>query len=230
MVTRKKFLNFAFTLVEILIVSSIIGAITIFTASNGPTQLKKVRDSVRKSDIDLIKKAIEEYYQDVECYPQTIPTCKNSLMSGDLKVLANIPCDPKTKLSYTYVPETSSCPKWYQLYANLEYESDHIIQKIGCSNGCGPECKFNYGASSPNQKLTQFCQTVQNSQNNTPSNSPTPMPKIDQYVCSQNGNCEIFANPDKSGCPNIYVNDPTCQGACSKTANRCHDARGKKNQ
>jgi len=205
---------FGFTLVEILIVFAIIGLLSIFSAIYGPAQLQKARDAVRKQQIDRIKGAIEEYYQDEDCYPQTIPNCKNSISNGNLVLLDRIPCDPLNKLSYTYVPEIAVCPKSYQLYANLEYLQDKIIDKIGCRNGCGPECQFNYGTASSNEKLNPFCEGE-------------PTENQLQFVCSPSGSCEIYQSPEESGCPDIYLNDPACQNKCSDPKNRCHDARGK---
>lgn len=222
----------AFTLVEILVVSAVIGLVSIFSIVNGQTQLQKTRDAVRKSNIDRIKLAIEEYYQDQECYPQALPACGNSFQDGNMTIIDNIPCDPTEKLSYTYVPETSNCPKSYQLYATLEYKSDGIIDKIGCRNGCGPECQFNYGVASTNEKLNPFCSTdsvlntTATSSPQVPANHPTD---VIQYVCSPNGNCEAYSNPEISDCPNVYVNDPFCQGTCEDRRQRCHDARGKNN-
>lgn len=220
-----------FTLVEILVVLTIIGGLTFFSAVSGPVQLQKARDSVRKSQIDRVKKAIEEYYTDTNCYPQTIPTCTNSVVSEDMIYLDKIGCDPKTRLSYTYVSEISECPKWFQLYGNLEYIQDKIIDKIGCRNGCGPDCGFNYGMSSPNQNLDPYCKNIAAAvpePGGTPG--PTTIPETPlQYVCAPDGTCEVFANPGLSGCPDIYINDPLCQGACIKKINTCHDARGKTN-
>ncbi|MFZ3301892.1 MAG: type II secretion system protein [Microgenomates group bacterium] len=210
----------AFTLVEILVVLSIIGVITIFSAVNGPTQLAKARDAVRKSHVDRIKKSIEEYYQDKNCYPTAIPACGNSFLEGSTVLIDKIPCDPTNSLSYTYVPETSNCPKSYQLYANLEYLADRIIDKIECRNGCGPDCQFNYGVASPNEKLNPFC---------LQSATPAPQESISQYVCAPNGTCEVYVDPEISDCPNVYVNDETCQNTCSDPKQRCHDARGKVN-
>ena len=220
-----------FTIVEILVVLTITGVITIFSAVNGPTQLQKVRDAVRKSHIDRVKKAIEEYHQDTNCYPQTIPTCTNSVSNENLVYLDKIGCDPKTNLSYVYVAEISECPSWYQFYGNLEYTSDKIIDKVGCREGCGPDCGFNYGVSSSNQNLDPYCKhltATPEPSNGTPQ--PTVIPIVPlQYVCAPAGTCEVFANPGLSGCPDIYINDPTCQEACYQKRNRCHDARGKTN-
>ncbi|MDO8341197.1 MAG: prepilin-type N-terminal cleavage/methylation domain-containing protein [Candidatus Woesebacteria bacterium] len=228
---KTKNLNKGFVLIELLIVLTIVGVISVFSAVNGPTQLQKVRDAVRKSQIDRVKKAIEEYHQDTNCYPQTIPTCTNSINNEELVYLDKIGCDPKTKLSYTYVSEISECPKWYQLYGNLEYTLDKIIDKIGCREGCGPDCRFNYGVSSSNQNLDPYCKYLTASPvpgGGTPGPTTIPEPPL-QYVCAPNGACEVFENPNLSGCPDIYINDPLCQGACDKKVNTCHDDRGKTN-
>lgn len=225
----KKFAR-SFTLVEILVVLTLISAVSVYSFQQIPVQLQKARDAVRKNQINLIKKGIEEYYQDSGCYPETIPSCKNALVLGDLVINDSLPCDPETKLSYTYVPEVSDCPKWFQIYGNLEYTQDKIIDKIGCRDGCGPNCQFNYGAASTNQNLNPFCSQSQGSNQSDPVPTSTPAPvNNDQYVCSPNGSCEIYMNPELSGCPDIYLNDPTCQSACSDKNNRCHDARGKVN-
>ena len=231
MIKKNKKIILGFTLVEILVVLTLIAGVSVFSAVQVPIQLQKSRDAVRKGGLDTMKKAIDEYYQDANCYPQTVPTCTNSLILGSLVINDNLPCDPKTALSYTYVPEISECPKWFQLYANLEYTQDKIIDKIGCRYGCGPDCQFNYGVSSPNQNLNPFCQAEipTSPPESSPDPSPSPQPEQLQYVCSPSGVCEVYANPELSGCPDVYLNDPLCQDACPIRENRCHDARGKTN-
>lgn len=221
----------AFSLVEILVTLAVIGALGVFSTTTIPGQLQKARDSVRKGNIDRVKKAIEEYYSDANCYPIALSVCGNSISLGDLQILDKIPCDPETKLSYVYVSETANCPKWFQLYGNLEYTSDKIIDKVGCRGGCGPDCQFNYGVASTNQKLNPYCSLTTPSPSGETSPIPTstsaPGPGPQQYVCAPGGACEIYANPEISGCPDIYPNDPTCQNQCSQKEKRCHDSRGK---
>lgn len=178
--------------------------------------------------------AIDEYYEDTNCYPIAIPTCTNPLIDEDPKLLPTIPCDPQTKLSYVYVSEDSECPAWFQFYGILEYEPDPIIDRVGCRNGCGPGCQFNYGVASTNQKLNPFCEDLEPS----PSPDSTSAPEEDdeaeeregtplQYVCAPAGRCEVYVNPERSGCPDIFPNDPTCQDQCEDMKNWCHDERGK---
>jgi len=215
----------AFTLVEILTVLAVISGLIIFSVTAIPLQLAKARDSVRKSNIRRVATAIEEIYQDTNCYPESIPLCTYPLKQGDLTIINKIPCDPKTKSSYVYVPETTDCPKWFQLYGILENSEDRIIKKVGCTNGCGPACQFNFGIASTNQVLDPYCNEI----SPTPGPSPEPTETVDQYVCSPGGACEIYINPELSGCPDIYINDSTCQEKCEYKEYRCHDARGKTN-
>lgn len=218
-------------LIELLIVMVVFALFFLAVFMFMPAQVARARDAVRKSNIDKLTKFIEDYYSDTDCYPVSIPLCGNSYTTGDRTYLVNIPCDPKTKNSYVYVSEISSCPKWYQLYGNLEYSADTAIDKLGCRNGCGPECQFNYGAASSNVRLNSLCRDatpVAPEPSPGPTNPPSGGPL--QYVCAPGGACEAFMYPELSGCPDIYLNDPTCQGGqCSSPKNRCHDARGKTN-
>lgn len=204
-----------FTLVEVLIVLTVLIVIFIISSMAIPKQLMKARDAVRKGQLDSFKKAVDIYYQDAECYPRSVPACKNPLVLGDSVIKDHLPCDPKTNLSYSYITDLSSCPSWFQIYTNLEVTEDKIIEKVGCSEGCGPDCQFNYGVSSSNQKLDPLCTVYE---------EPPP---VQQYVCAPGGSCEVFVDPYISGCPNIYPDDPTCQDACSDPHKRCHDASGK---
>jgi len=226
-----KFSLRGFTLVEILTVVALIVILAFFVLLNVPAQIAKARDAERKGSIDEIGKFIEEYYADTNCYPISIPTCTNPLVLGDKSYISYLPCDPTTRNSYVYVSEISSCPSWFQLYGNLEYTQDKIIDTLGCRNGCGPMCQFNYGIASSNVRLNFLCQNSSATPN--PSIPPTSDPGLEipllQYVCAPGGACEAFLFPELSGCPDIYLDDPSCQGQCSDPKNRCHDSRGKTN-
>lgn len=216
-----------FTLVEILTVIVLVGSLVALSLINVPAQIAKARDAERKGSVDKIGKFIEEYYMDSGCYPISIPTCGNPLVLGDKTYISSLPCDPKTENSYVYVSEIASCPSWFQLYGNLEYTQDSIIDSLGCRNGCGPKCQFNYGVASSNVRLNPFCQ------DGLATLGPTPTPALEapklQYVCAPGGACEAFLYPELSGCPDIYLDDPTCQNQCGDPKNRCHDSRGKMN-
>lgn len=203
-----------FTLVELLVVLTLISLLIFASYLSVPTILMRARDAVRKANIERVGRALEEYYQNHDCYPSAIPTCRNPIQDGNLTLLSGIPCDPFTKLSYVYVNDGSKCSSWYQLYGNLEYGKDKIIDRIGCREGCGPDCQFNYGRSSTNQDLNPYC-------------GANPAPPPGQYVCSPGGACEVYEDPERSGCPDIYIDDPTCQNKCADKIYRCHNASGK---
>lgn len=214
------------TLIEYLIVIAIIAVLTVFAVLSIPQQISKARDALRKNHIRTVASAIEEYSDDKGCYPVSLPLCGNSFQNGDDILVRSLPCDPKTKNSYVYVAQGGNCPGWFQLYGILENSADPIIAKVGCTNGCGPNCQFNFGRASTNQILDPFCRI-------DPPPEEAPLPSIEetvkQYVCSPAGVCEDYANPEASGCPDIYPDDATCQNKCEDRNFRCHDARGKTN-
>lgn len=211
-------------MVEIITILVIIATLIIFFYLNVPTILARARDAKRKIDIKKMAIAISEYYEDANCYPQAIPNCNYSFKENGLTLMSDIPCDPKTDLSYVYIPETKECPSWFRLYTNLEYEEDKIIDKVNCRNGCGPKCQFNYGTSSSNQDLNPYCKAEEGDGDSPPDQEDDPL----QYACTPGGACEVYEAPELSGCPDVYIDDPTCQEKCGEKENRCHDAKGKK--
>lgn len=70
-----------FTLMEILIVVAVIGLIAgaVIMLLNPFTQLEKAYDAKRKKDLSLLKKAIEEWYNDKGCYPKPEEICYTPL-------------------------------------------------------------------------------------------------------------------------------------------------------
>lgn len=131
-----------FTLIEIVIVVTIIALLTVLGMGFFKTQLYKSRDARRKADIKKIQIAAEEYEKDHDCYPKSI-ACKPG--TGLQPYIAQIPCDPLNKASYYLDLEGSSCPSWYRIYARLENEKD-----LNIVYGSGPANSFNYVAGSPN--------------------------------------------------------------------------------
>lgn len=138
-----------FTLVEVLIVVSIVAFLAGMSIYLLSSQIFKGNDAKRKSDINRIQIAIEEYEKDNDCYP-TAQTVSCTPDTGLRPYLDKTPCDPKTKSSYYYENDGSICPRWYKLYANLENEKDAYITQLGCTEGCGPGAAYNYYVASPN--------------------------------------------------------------------------------
>lgn len=143
---RKK--KTGFTMIEVLVVVTILAiATTTGIVTMQGTQLNS-RDARRKSDLEKIKVALEDYYNDNQCYPAagSLDVCGDSNLDPYLK---EIPCDPRTKNAYGYLPEPDAC-KGYRVYAGLENTDDEAITNLGCggADGCGYGTGFNYGISS----------------------------------------------------------------------------------
>lgn len=220
----------SFTLIEMLIVLAILGVLLLVgSALAVPAQLKKARDAGRKIDFKAIASALNQYYDSEGCYPSTLPSCHNPLVLGANSYLQAMPCDPRLKTSYIYLTNGNSCNQWFKLYTNLENLSDRNIDDVGCRLGCGPQCQYNYGVASPNIGLDKCLQqpTTEPTSEIPISRTPTPI----QYACSpgggQEGLCEMFDDPQRSQCPKVYPNDPTCAGECSEKENKCKDSSGK---
>ena len=64
-----KFNNYGFTLVELLVVISIIGILSSFAMVSLNTARMKARDALRKGDMAQLRTALNLYYDDYEGYP-----------------------------------------------------------------------------------------------------------------------------------------------------------------
>lgn len=210
---RKKYRKIkAYTLIEVLIVMVLLAMLMFFSFFLISTQLKKARDARRKMDLHKIKNKLEVFYYSKKAYPEELPDCGEPLKLGKEEVISLMPCDPKSKVSYEYVVDSGS-GAWFKIYTKLENLDDKIIDEIGCFGGCGPDCVYNYGVTSPNTSLDK-CEG----------------PPI-LYACSPGGgelgHCERYDDPELSLCPKVYSNDPTCNSECSIRDNRCKNSAGK---
>jgi len=222
----------ALSLIEILIVISILGVISMLIAIPISAQLQKARDARRKLDVNIIQESLEQYYDSTNCFPERLPECGKSLVLGNSDILSEVPCDPKNKSFYPYITTGENCSPYFKLYAKLERNDDLNIKMSGCEYGCGPNCAYNFGVSSPNVSLDYCDPPITLSPTELgPSSTPSPTPI--QYVCTPasgphpEGQCEPYAIPTLSECPKIYPNDPTCQYGCYIKENRCKNAKGK---
>jgi general secretion pathway protein G len=137
-----------FTLMELLIVITIIGLLMAASVTNWFAQLQKSFDSKRKADLYKIKNAFNEYYNDFGSYPGTtiLNSCGGSVLSN--QGLRSIPCDPESKKPYIYenlIPgDTTS---GFRIYTTLKVKADPDIERLGCNPTCrAPTCATcNYG-------------------------------------------------------------------------------------
>lgn len=193
---------------EVLLVITIGGLIFYLANLFVSAYMLKARDSRRKLNLERIKTALYDYYFDSDCFPKTLPACGGNLGFTNGSYLGNFPCDPKS-MSYGYQTEDKECSQWFKILTNLENLEDSGIDKVGCRNGCGPNCEYNYGLSSTNIKVNQGC--------------------VKYYACTPSGYCQEFTDPEASQCPRVFENNSTCNNICDQRENRCHDERGKKN-
>lgn len=240
-----------FALLELLVVMGIIGLLVPFGFGSIKVQTERARDFRRKSDLQDIKIAMEQYYSAANAFPATIPFCGESFQYKSDLLLREFPCDPLTRAPYTYLTDSLIEYQWYKVYTHLERHDDTIIEQIGCQDGCGPECAYNYGVASTNISITACIwatplptstpeptaiptiSTLPTDVTTPTSMIPTSTPQPTQlnYVCApgggDEGSCEVFDDPDRSLCPFVYLNDPTCQNQCYDKENKCKNSSGK---
>lgn len=230
---RRRSFSAGLSLIEIIISVAILAILTTIALIFFQLQIARSRDARRKADLERIKVAFEEYYNDYNCYPD--PGILNNCNGTDLQpYLAAIPCDPWTGEPYLYVPDQNNQCRAYRVLTQLEDPTDPAIARLNCD---GPEqCNYgdgyNYGVSS-GQPVKGDGTYIPPSPNPTPSPavSPSPTPSVSPspspsgtpdfyYACDGEGACNIYHDPEAAGCP-ITFQDPNCANACGNLANRC---------
>lgn len=152
---------FGFTLVELLVVISIIGILTMIGAVAYSGAQKKARDTQRKTEIDALSKALIMYYNDNGVFPdlgvEELTTEGVGLTGpGGIVYMAEIPVDPKNESPYLYVYKYTNTPKKvFNLFVNLENKSDSQCVSPGYSVA-SVGVSFCYGVSSPNLTLQSW--------------------------------------------------------------------------
>ena len=91
--TKKK----GFTLIEIIIVFTLIGILVGLGIPQYTTSVKRAREVILKEDLFQMRKLINQYYTDKGKYPVSLQTLV------DEQYLRSIPIDPITKSSQTWV-------------------------------------------------------------------------------------------------------------------------------
>ena len=90
-----------FTLVELIVVLSIIGILLMLAIPRFATSIKNAREAVLKEDLHVLRAAIDSYTMDKQKAPQSLD---DLVQDGYLKV---IPEDPMTHSKDTWVTDTS---------------------------------------------------------------------------------------------------------------------------
>lgn len=204
-------------MIEIVIVVTIVAILAVIFSSAYTGQLKKSRDGKRKADMQKIKTAFEDYYNDNGCYPLNTSVFENC-GSKDLYEdggfspwLISVPCDP-LGIAYHVVVENSPCPSQYGIYTNMEYDKDPQVQANDCYAGCGD---YNFGYSSDNVNPGDLLGPDETGPTNTSAPAATPTTVVDCGLgCYRYDAIQEVCNGDVGSCiaPNCYVGQ--CNPAC----------------
>lgn len=214
-----------FTLIEVLIVAAIIGLLVLVATLSMRNQRLKAEDARAKSDLERLKIAFEDYYNDFNCYPPAEwfdeeADCGQDYLAPYLNTL---PCDRQTGLPYALERGGAGGCAWYKLYATLSYADSTTCTPTGSLLG-------NYGVASSNTTVTPACSLfaspspTPSAPGASPGSSPTPTPSAPAspppsyppgttlYYCQDIGNCTSY-EPATQTCTPTYLNDPNCGGS-----------------
>jgi general secretion pathway protein G len=114
MTARRKRPQNGFTLIEIIIVLTLIGILLGLALPQYKYSLKKAREAVLKEDLFVFRKLIGQYYMDKNKYPTSLQALV------DDGYLPNIPIDPMTKKADTWV-EVRENPNFEEMVPNMEF-------------------------------------------------------------------------------------------------------------
>lgn len=211
----------AFTLVEFIIVITLLMLMAIITVSalNPGMLTEKGRDAQRKKDAGRIRVAFEEYFNDKGCFPtQATIDALECNESGFKPWLSIWPCDPNGQKYYVFT-DGSNCPRSYQILVNLKNRQDKQIQSgwydqstnIKFGDGSLTINDVNYGVSSQN--------TAWNAES-VPAHCYTSFTGC--YTSPSPGTCNAL--PSGTDQLNSYVNEDClseCMVSCCNSGKIC---------
>lgn len=122
----KKFLPKGFTLIELMVVITIIAILSLVGLVIYSSVQKNARDTKRKGDIAAIATALEANYTSGSTTPYPIPTT-GMFASGA------IPTDPQTAATYTGIPTAAAAT--YTVCATLEGTTGNATSNAGAGLG-----------------------------------------------------------------------------------------------
>jgi len=147
-----------FSLIELLVVITIISILTLVTVSQFQNAKKKSNDVARKGDLNSVTKALQMFYADYGYFPSDAnPGQINGNWGGQLSDNASTPYVYMKVLprenyltSFPYCYKTSVDLKKYALFAQLENTNDSECGHAYICNGV----TYCYGVVSPNSSLS----------------------------------------------------------------------------
>lgn len=132
---KKNNFKFSFTLIEIIVVITIISLLLSGSLVSYRTILTSSLDTRRKTDIETIRSALELYRNNNSSYPSSL----EKLISDDAGrvYLKTLPKDPKTEQDYMYSAKPTNCNEntsictSYTLSATLESGKIYLTDPYG---------------------------------------------------------------------------------------------------
>ena len=157
-------LHLGFTLVELLVVISILGILATLVAGNYRSAKFRGSDAMRKSDLKQMAIALEAFMNDYGVYPAVssgkITGCpypagvctwgSGEFTDGKTVYFKEIPADPSTRQNYVYRLVSN---QKFQLFAKLENTQDKDIILTNYDCGTGVNC--NYAVTGSNTTATE---------------------------------------------------------------------------
>lgn len=206
----------AFTLIELLIVVSIVALLVMAGIFTFRSQRDKADNAKVRSDLHRLQIAFEDYYNDHNCYPPPdwfdgVEDCQSEVFKP---YLSAIMCEKKTGLPYALETDATGC-KWYTLTGEFSYAE---IQP-NCDGGPCESTTYLVGSSN----ISPVIPTPTPSATPTPIPSPTPSPTSNPsapFYCQAIGNCSSY-NTSEFICSPAYSN-PFCDpDRCATTVSTC---------
>ncbi len=151
-----------FTLVELLVVISIIAVLTMVTMGSFVESQKKSRDGARKTNLKSLSEAINLYYADTGSFPPSISFGSDLVRTDGTIYMKKTPSEKSSGVSLLQYT-VSSTRKSFKLYTNLENDSDKDCTCYLTTSGKTPTC------SSLNYTITKGCGYIISSPNILPT-------------------------------------------------------------
>lgn len=129
-----------FTLIEVLIVISLIGTLSLLGLNGFQKISRGGRDALRKTELEKIRSAAEVYKSETNVYPPETSTCMAYLSESYIKPY---PADPMVP-TYTYCYKRLT-DLTYDICAHLE--NGDTADYCGATTACGANC--NYAVTNP---------------------------------------------------------------------------------
>lgn len=167
------------TLVELLVVVTLIGMLAAFITSGFQASQRRGRDVTRKNDLRQLTEALELFYADYGSYPaddsgeiaacpynpgtQTGGACawgSDQLTDGSTMYIKKVPGDSTNGRTYFYRIVPGSSNQKYQLFARLESPQDPDC----IDDGSGPNCTDPVAHSCGTSGVCNFAITSPNSE------------------------------------------------------------------